>query len=72
MGRIDDSKTTDGVRCAWEPPAVTRLVIGTETKSAHQTDGSAVLPEPSPPTTPATKLGFSFEMALPLAARTET
>lgn len=72
MGPIKDDKTTDGVRCAWEPPTVTQLVIGTETKSAHHADASPGLPEPPPPTPPATKLGFSFEMALPLAARTET
>jgi hypothetical protein len=72
MGPINDGRTADGVRCAWEAPTVTQLVIGTETKSAHQADGSPALPEPSPPTPPATKLGFSFEMALPLAARTET
>lgn len=72
MGHIRDDKTTDGTRCAWEPPAVTQMVIGTETKSAHRVGERPGLPEPAPPTPPATKLGFSFEMALPLAARTET
>jgi hypothetical protein len=47
-------------------------MIGTETKSAHPADGKPNLPEPEPPSLPAAKLGFSFEMALPLSARTES
>lgn len=54
-------------RSAWEPPAVTRLAIGTETKTAGANAGGA---EPQPPAAPASKLGFSFEMSLPLSART--
>ena len=72
MGPIKDGKNAVGPRRAWEPPAVTRLGIGTETKSAPQSDESLGLPAPPAPTSPATKLGFSFEMALPLSARTET
>lgn len=72
MGPIKDGKNAVGPRRAWEPPAVTQMEIGAETKSAHQADASPGLPEPQPPTCPATKLGFSFEMALPLSARSET
>jgi hypothetical protein len=67
-----DGKNAVGPRRAWEPPAVTRLGIGAETKSSRQAEEGPGLPEPQPPTSPATKLGFSFEMALPLAARSET
>lgn len=72
MGPIKEGKNAVGPRRAWEPPAVTQLGISAGTKSAHQSDENPGLPEPSPPTSPATKLGFSFEMALPLSARTET
>ena len=72
MGPIKDGKNAVGPRCAWQPPAVTQLGIGAETKSAHQADERPGLPEPPLPTSPATKLGFSFEMALPLSARSET
>ena len=71
MAPIKAGNATDGPRRAWEPPAVTQLAIGTETKSAQQNEGTPALAEPLPPTPPATKLGFSFEMAMPLAARTE-
>ena len=53
-------------RRAWEPPTVNRLALGTETKAA----GSSGQVEPQPPAAPASKLGFSFEMSLPLSART--
>jgi hypothetical protein len=72
MGPIKDGINTIGVRYAWEPPAVIQLLIGAETKSGHQAGGSTGLPEPQLPSPPATKLGFSFEMALPLAARTDS
>jgi hypothetical protein len=72
MGSNEDGKNAVGPRRAWEPPAVTQLEIGAETKSAHQADESPGSPEPPPPTSPTTKLGFSFEMALPLSARSET
>jgi hypothetical protein len=70
--------TGAGRRRAWEPPTVTRLAIGTETKSQGQSATSnAPAPaqtqpaEPSPPARPDSKLGFSFEMGFPLSARTE-
>jgi hypothetical protein len=59
-----------GARSAWEPPAVTKLPIGTQTKSALSGgSGQAKPSEPQPLPAPATKLGFSFEMAFPLSAR---
>lgn len=72
MGAIRDCGNTVDARRAWEPPVATQLMIGTETKSAHPADGKPNLPEPEPPSLPAAKLGFSFEMALPLSARTES
>jgi hypothetical protein len=81
MRPIGSSRTTPGTRRTWEPPAVTKLAIGTETKSAREkarsvelkTSGSGQpgLAQPQPPAAPATKLGFSFEMAFPLSARME-
>jgi hypothetical protein len=61
-------------RRAWQPPALTVLAIGRETKSslrnAAQSSGSSPA-EPQPPAAPATKLGLSFEWAFPLSARWE-
>jgi len=63
---------------SWEPPALTKLAIGTETKSsgkneseAESTSSGGQRVEPGGPAAPATKLGFSFEWAFPLAARLE-
>lgn len=72
MKPIKDGKDTVGPRRAWEPPALTQLEIGAETKSAHKAAESVGLPEPIPPAAPSTKLGFSFEMALPLSARSDS
>jgi hypothetical protein len=61
-------------RRTWEPPTITKLPIGAATQFAG---GSGIQPDsgqrmnPPPPAAPASKLGFSFEMSLPLAARTE-
>jgi hypothetical protein len=70
MGPIKDRE--DAVSPRWEPPALTQLKIGAETKSALQLAESPNLPKPPPPISPSTKLGFSFEMALPLSARSES
>jgi hypothetical protein len=65
-------------RRAWEPPALTKLAIGTETRSSGKNESDAAptssggqLVEPDGPAAPATKLGFSFEWAFPLSARLE-
>jgi hypothetical protein len=69
------SKTAAEARRVWEPPALTRLAIGTETKSSAKNELGAEAPgpdklaDPGPPAAPATKLGFSFEWAFPLSAR---
>lgn len=72
------SKTAAKARRAWEPPALTKLAIGTETKSSGKKESDAELKssgdqmaEPGAPAAPATKLGFSFEWAFPLSARLE-
>lgn len=56
-------------RAGWQPPTVTKLAIGSETKTAGARTGGAAA-KPQPPAAPASKLGFSFEMSLPLSART--
>ena len=63
--------TTKDKRRAWTPPAVTKLAIGAETKSASANGQGAELAQPQPPADPSSKLGFSFEMAFPLSARFE-
>jgi hypothetical protein len=71
-------KSAPAIRRAWESPALTELAIGRETKSVQEdgrslgmaTSGVRQL-APQPPASPATKLGFSFEMAFPLSARIE-
>ncbi len=61
-----------GTRRAWQPPTVTTVAIRDKTKSARA-NGQPIgkLTHPQPPATPATKLGFAFEMAFPLSARLE-
>jgi hypothetical protein len=71
--------TATGERRPWQPPAVTKLPIGTQTKLLRQDaqNMDAALPAaaephrapPEPPAAPTTKLGFAFEMAFPLSAR---
>jgi hypothetical protein len=61
-------------RRPWQPPALTVLAIGRETRSSHRnatqsSDSSQT--EPQPPAAPATKLGFALEWAFPLSARFE-
>ena len=58
-------KTGHAARRAWQRPTVTKLDIVTQTKTAR-----AGAEQPPPPAAPATKLGFSFEMSLPLSSRT--
>jgi hypothetical protein len=69
MGAIGTGRTNKKQRRAWKRPVVTKVAIGAETKSAPVKKGR--LAEPRPPSPPATKLGFSFEMAFPLSARTK-
>jgi hypothetical protein len=60
-------------RRIWELPTITKLPIGTATfasRSEIQPDAGQGMNPPAP-APPASKLGFSFEMSLPLAARTE-
>jgi hypothetical protein len=71
MQPVKSDTTTVGTRRAWEPPAVKRLAIGAETASPHVAGQGADAAQPSPPADPATKLGFSIEMAFPLSARLE-
>lgn len=58
-------------RRAWRAPALVELPIGTQTKRSAAKSPSADGPANPPPGTPSTKLGFSFEMSLPLSVRTE-
>jgi hypothetical protein len=82
MRSVKSPTTVAGERRPWEPPTVTKLPIGTATKSPRRSRKSAApardsslersAAAPLPPAAPSTKLGFSFEMAFPLSARTET
>ncbi len=74
MQPMKSDTTTVGTRRAWERPAVRRLPISAATKTGDLTGqgaGAAQIAQPSPPADPATKLGFSIEMAFPLSARLE-
>ena len=66
MAVTKTGQTNDERRSTWEPPVVTKVEIG-ETKSTHPSEGNPT--EPRPPSPPATKFGFSFEMAFPMSAR---
>ena len=72
MAPIKNDRTDDGdarPENTWQPPVVKKVAIGTETKSAAQDETISVPAEPQPPATPASKLGFSFEMAFPMSSR---
>ena len=59
-------------RRGWECPGVTELPIGSQTRARTHTPSPNSGHEPPPPSpAPSTKLGFSFEMSFPLAARTD-
>ena len=62
------SGTGSATRRAWQPPVVTKLTLAAAKKSGPDS-GPAVAPQA--PAAPAAKLGFSFELAFPLSARTE-
>ena len=70
MRPMRSDTTSSGQRRAWEPPAVTKIAIGAETKSPVDEQAQTAV-QPSPPAAPASKLGFSIEMGFPLSARTE-
>jgi len=81
MRPMGSSGISPGARPAWEAPTVTKLAIGTETRSALK-NGQRTGPDPlgsdstrpappDQPTAPAVKLGFSVEWAFPLSARWE-
>jgi hypothetical protein len=73
------SKAISPAKAPWQPPAVTRLAVGTQTRSAPESEPSAgrsapgsgrpAVAHPEPPAAPATKFGLSLEMAFPLSAR---
>jgi hypothetical protein len=81
MRPVKSGKTTPAKKRAWQAPVVTRLAIGTETKSwaGNKQEAGRDTPnagpqaavQPEPPAAPATKLGFSFELSFPLSARIE-
>ena len=78
---MKSDKSLQGKGRAWVPPTLTKLAIGTETKSPVRVDqgiesgpsrsDTVKKAEPQPPTTPASKFGFALEWAFPLSARTE-
>jgi hypothetical protein len=58
-------------RRAWQAPTITELPIRTQTRVAAAPGLPAEPENPPAPATPSTKLGFSFEMSLPLSVRTD-
>ena len=58
-------RTGPARRRAWKSPTVTAVGVRAETATA----GTHNTQQPEPPAAPASKLGFSFEMAFPLSAR---
>jgi len=65
-GTDDETARTENT---WQPPVVKKVAIGTETRSAAKDETISSPVEPQPPATPASKLGFSFEMAFPMSSR---
>jgi hypothetical protein len=72
--------TANGVRRAWQAPALVELPIRRKTRSAAanqqqaagaQTSGEIDRAEPASPAAPEAKFGFSMEWAFPLSARWE-
>jgi hypothetical protein len=62
--------STSNARPEWEAPAFTKLPIASRTGSgANAADGSPHAVEPAAPGQPLSKLGFSFEWALPMSTR---
>ena len=74
-------KSIHGKGRPWVPPTITKLAIGTETKSPVEVDqasetgtnssGAIVIAEPQAPTSPTLKFGFSLEWSFPLSSRTD-
>ena len=59
-------------RPGWEAPAFTKLPIASRTGSgANVANDLPRAVEPPPPGQPLSKLGFSFEMALPMSSRSD-
>ena len=70
MTESDPRRTNTEQRTPWEPPTIRKVAIGAETKSAAQGENTnTALTEPQPPSSPSTKFGFSFEMAIPMSSR---
>jgi len=56
----------------WEAPAFTKLPIASRTGSgANVASDPARVVEPAAPGQPLSKLGFSFEMAVPMSSRSD-
>ena len=70
MRSTRSSGTGSGTRRVWTPPVVMKLALGTQARSGAE-NGRVAASQPQAPAAPAAKLGFSFEMAFPLSARTE-
>jgi hypothetical protein len=80
-GAMTDNSSFQDKGRPWVPPTITKLAIGTETKSSVAVDqtiktgtagsGGKMSIEPQPPSMPASKFGFSFEWSLPLSVRSD-
>lgn len=63
-------RSDDKAHSGWQAPTVSKVMIGAATRSPAAADAPEAQ-HPQPPAEPASKLGFSFEMAFPLSARVE-
>jgi hypothetical protein len=68
MRPTKSSGSGNATRRVWEPPVVKKLTLASPKKTGPDS-GTAVAPQA--PAAPESKLGFSFELAFPLSARTE-
>lgn len=67
MSQQPENTDTSAERRPWEPPRLIEFSINAHTKSRLVKDDASRPTEPPLPTGPSSKLGFSFEWALPLA-----
>jgi hypothetical protein len=70
---MSGEKNVQAVRRDWEPPALFDLPLFAAESASIEDEHVAPMPEPPhPPPAAGGKLGFSIEMAFPLAVRSNT
>jgi len=66
---VQEARARSGRR-RWEPPAMFKVLLGAHTNLAQSATSEAS--HPPLPVASVSKLGFSIELAFPMATRTET